>query len=423
MPKRQITALYGRKRYKTVVYVAIYGRLRPFTIVSGRRNVRPGSEAQENMTQTRINFNAFLTNIGMILSKTMSLDTMPHNILYHLCEYLSFMDILNTLKTCKRLYMLIETDNYFWSRMIKSQVGPKLYQRYVYEIFQNPKNSDYSLYRTEKDKEQFAKRLQNHEPKNVCGLWLLNMLNCKDNNDGYIAYRSIVHQKLRPRTNEIKMSLTIEEFIESYLNRTKTLTKENIYQISLYKLIYYYLIEPKRLLGVDIFGINLYCSKDHIRCANSIITTQEYDSKCLTGRCVRLYSNSADYQAGIKGKFKSFLPGIYEIICCIKLDKNDKYLSYYNQECIKDDRIKNSVECYFYALADHGLDCECGHEKLNYDWFESNYMLHGNSNWFNETMGKIQVFELSDVYFGFDIKRDYCYRNILLDYIELNIVE
>ncbi|CAF1179011.1 unnamed protein product [Rotaria magnacalcarata] len=68
MPKRQITALYGRKRYKTVVYVAIYGRLRPFTIVSGRRNVRPGSEAQENMTQTRINFNAFLTNIGMILS-------------------------------------------------------------------------------------------------------------------------------------------------------------------------------------------------------------------------------------------------------------------------------------------------------------------------------------------------------------------
>ncbi|CAF4176027.1 unnamed protein product [Rotaria magnacalcarata] len=42
MPKRQITALYGRKRYKTVVYVAIYGHLRPFTIVSGRRNVRPG---------------------------------------------------------------------------------------------------------------------------------------------------------------------------------------------------------------------------------------------------------------------------------------------------------------------------------------------------------------------------------------------
>ncbi|CAF1520055.1 unnamed protein product [Rotaria magnacalcarata] len=42
MPKRQITALYGRKRYKTAVYVAIYGRLRPFTIVSCRRNVRPG---------------------------------------------------------------------------------------------------------------------------------------------------------------------------------------------------------------------------------------------------------------------------------------------------------------------------------------------------------------------------------------------
>ncbi|CAF4462240.1 unnamed protein product [Rotaria magnacalcarata] len=42
MSKRQITALYGRKRYKTAVYVATYGRLRPFTIVSCRRNVRPG---------------------------------------------------------------------------------------------------------------------------------------------------------------------------------------------------------------------------------------------------------------------------------------------------------------------------------------------------------------------------------------------
>ncbi|CAF5147792.1 unnamed protein product, partial [Rotaria magnacalcarata] len=33
MPKRQITALYGRKRYKTVVYVAIYGRLRSYQVV------------------------------------------------------------------------------------------------------------------------------------------------------------------------------------------------------------------------------------------------------------------------------------------------------------------------------------------------------------------------------------------------------
>ena len=37
------------------------------------------------------------------------------------------------------------------------------------------------------------------------------------------------------------------------------------------------------------------------------------------------------YHAGIKGKFKSILPGIYEIIGRIKLDKNDKYLTYYNE--------------------------------------------------------------------------------------------
>jgi len=38
-------------------------------------------------------------------------------------------------------------------------------------------------------------------------------------------------------------------------------------------------------------------------------------------------------------------------------------------------------------------------------------------------MGKIKVFELSDIYFGFQIKRDLYYRDILLDYIQLNIVE
>ena len=75
--------------------------------------------------------------------------------------------------------------------------------------------------------------------------------------DGYIAYKSIIKQKLRPRTNELKMSLTIEEFFESYLNRNKYLNNENIRQISLYKLIYFYLIESKRLLGVDLFAIYL----------------------------------------------------------------------------------------------------------------------------------------------------------------------
>jgi hypothetical protein len=57
---------------------------------------------------------------------------------------------------------------------------------------------------------------------------------------------------------------------------------------------------------------------------------------------------------------------------------------------------------------------------MNFDWFESNYLLHGNTNWFDETMGRIEVFELSDIYFGFRIRSDYVYRNILFDYIQLN---
>jgi hypothetical protein len=56
---------------------------------------------------------------------------------------------------------------------------------------------------------------------------------------------------------------------------------------------------------------------------------------------------------------------------------------------------------------------------MNFDWFESNY----NQNWFTETMGRVKVFELSDIYFGFQIKWNLSYRNVLFDYIQLNIIE
>jgi hypothetical protein len=91
------------------------------------------------------------------------------------------------------------------------------------------------------------------------------------------------------------------------------------------------------------------------------------DLNSLTGRCVRLYTDELLYQAGIKGKFKLILPRIYEIQCRIKLDKNDKYLTYYNEFWNQDHNMGKCVKCYFYASADHGLDCECDEEKLNYE--------------------------------------------------------
>ncbi|CAF0839487.1 unnamed protein product [Rotaria sordida] len=353
----------------------------------------------------------------------MFLDNLPHHALYNLCKYLCLIDIINLSRTCKRLYILIEKDNYFWMILIKNHFGSKLYQLYVNEIFQNKKNSDYVLYRTDKDREKFEKSFRNNLPRYVCNIWLFNVLNCKDNSDGYLTYKSVLKRKFYPRTNELKMSLTIEEFFEHYFNKNKKLTKENIFQISLCKLIYFYLIEPKRLLGVDMCGIYLRCSKYHLHCFNSICSkNHEYDLNSLTGQCVRLYSDELLYQSGIKGKFKSILPGIYDIICRIKLDKNDKYLPYYNECCSQDPSVEKCVECYFYALADYGLDCECD-GKMDFDWFESKYLLHSNVDWFNETMGRIKVFELSDIYFGFHIRYEFRYRNILFDYIQLNIVK
>ncbi|CAF4995084.1 unnamed protein product [Rotaria magnacalcarata] len=119
--------------------------------------------------------------------------------------------------------------------LIKNHFAFKLYQRYVHEIFYNKKNSDYGLYRTDKDKEKSKKSFRENQGVHICITWLLNMLNGKDNSDGYLAYKSIRKQKLRPFTNEFKMSVTIEEFFEYYFKTNKCLNKENILQISFYK--------------------------------------------------------------------------------------------------------------------------------------------------------------------------------------------
>ncbi|CAF1270206.1 unnamed protein product [Rotaria sordida] len=291
--------------------------------------------------------------------------------------------------------------------LIQNHFGSILYQRYVNQIFQNKKNSDYVLYRTEEDIQKFEKCFRRHFEWEMCNVWLWNVLNGKDTSDGYIAHK---------------------KFFESYLNGNKYLNNENIRQISMYKLIYYYFIEAKRLLGVDLFVIDLRCTPRHRSCPlrkylNQEYLNHEYDLNSLTGRCVRLYSTPSRDLGGIKGKFKSILPGIYEIICHIKLDTNNVYLPYYTECCSKDHEVEKSVECSFYALADHGFDCECDSKTMNFDWFESNYLLHGNINWFNETMGKIKVFELLNIYFGFRIRSDYGYRNILFDCIQLNIIK
>jgi hypothetical protein len=352
------------------------------------------------------------------------MNNLPDHALLNICRYLSFIDIENLSKTCKQLYISIEKDNYFWMTLIKNHFGSKLYQRYVHEIFHNKKNSDYVLYLTDKDKENFKKSFENEKQIYLCIKWLFNMLNGNENSDGYLAYKSVRKRKLFPRTNQLKMSLSIEQFFEYYSKRNQYFfNKKNILQIPFCKLIYSYSIEPKRLLGIDLFGIRLRYTNKHSYCVNQLYPKQESDINSLTGRCARLFTDSSLYLLGIKGKFQSILPGIYQITCRIKLDKNEQYLTYYNQCCSENPASETSVTCYFYALADHGLDCECSEEEMNFDWFESNYSLHGNQNWFNETMGQIKVFELSHIYFGFKIIRDESYRNVLFDYIQLNIIE
>jgi hypothetical protein len=141
----------------------------------------------------------------------------------------------------------------------------------------------------------------------MCNVWLLNVLNGKNNRDGYIAHRSLARQKRRSRTNELKMSLTNEEFFQFYLKKNKYLNNENIRQISIYKLMYYYFFEAKRLLCVDLSVIYLGCTPGHRFCPRRKDPNHQYDLNSFTGRCVRLYSFPLNPLAVIKGKFYSIL--------------------------------------------------------------------------------------------------------------------
>jgi hypothetical protein len=53
----------------------------------------------------------------------MSINNLPHHVLHNICKYLSIIDILNLSKKCKKLYILIEKENYFWMMLIKNHFG------------------------------------------------------------------------------------------------------------------------------------------------------------------------------------------------------------------------------------------------------------------------------------------------------------
>ena len=231
----------------------------------------------------------------------MNINDLPHDMLYHVCQYLSFEDVKNLSQTSKQLYVLTEKNDYFWMILIKNHFGSTLYRRYIDEIFENEKNSDFVFYRTKEDIEKFEKYLRKHCEWEMCILWLFNVLNYKDNSNGYIAYQRLTRQKRHPRTNELKMFLTKEEFFRSFLYRKKYLNEKNIHQISFYKLVYYHFIEKKRLLGVNLFPVYLGCTPRHRACPIEKSFEHEHDPNSFTSQCVRLYSHGFGSLAGIKG--------------------------------------------------------------------------------------------------------------------------
>ena len=99
----------------------------------------------------------------------MNINDLPHHVLNNICKYLSFVDVINLSKTCRKFCILIENNDYFWMMLIQNHFGSRLYHRYLNEIFQNKKNSDYDLFRTEEDIQKFQKDFRRHLEQRCAG--------------------------------------------------------------------------------------------------------------------------------------------------------------------------------------------------------------------------------------------------------------
>ncbi|CAF0807210.1 unnamed protein product [Didymodactylos carnosus] len=121
-------------------------------------------------------------------------------------------------------------------KLIQNQFGSIIYQRYINDIF-TTKNSDYNPYNTDKDKFKFEKAYKKSLRflRSHCNNWEYNLLNVKDNSNG-IVYKRKYNLKVHPSTNELKMAMNIQKFIQYNINKYNyCLNEQNINHISLYE--------------------------------------------------------------------------------------------------------------------------------------------------------------------------------------------
>ncbi|CAF0761029.1 unnamed protein product [Didymodactylos carnosus] len=300
---------------------------------------------------------------------------LPPELFYLVSEHLNYHDIINLSKTCSRLYEYINSD-VFWTRLIYCQFHSSIAKLYTSDIFNDKRNQDVINRRNEIRQPDFISKKGNEDKLDQAAITC-----CTHYNETAVL------------NNGTSMYISQDQFrhdVKYYQYKTQYLTDNNRKNTPLMKLIYFYLIDRKRLAAINMGVVHLN--------NNYLIGIKTSDS--LNGHVVQL--NTVCW-LDISGEMENILPGKYELIWRMKLSSN----------CY----IPGITE--FIAVPQHGSLICC-------KWSEENFRekkIEYGSQWFTTEMGTTNIYEPSTVLIAVrNLVNPYWKNGVSWDCVELKLV-
>lgn len=327
--------------------------------------------------------------------------TLPDIIWYTICEYIPNITDLNHLSSTNHNLKTILEENSFWRHLIRIRYGSIILKRYCDDIFSNKNNVNH-LFSSNEHLIEFDKQYSQLPSAILRNGWNLIVTNAQNRNLKGFAAAKRAKFYLPKYSSELKMSINENQFRNLMSNNENN-------QIILSKFIYYYLSKRIRLS----FAYQTFICFDPTR------ITEEHRPKIIPDSTSDFNSVAVldlKWLAAIRGEFQSIMPGRYAIICRMKLD-----LLRYEQPS-DEDQFTGEFTC----IPEFGIMSSF---EWDQDWFDLHYVINNstnenNSQWFEEQMGIVTVYELSTVYFGLRIWQiPYRKYTMMCDFIELKIIE
>ncbi|CAF0953466.1 unnamed protein product [Didymodactylos carnosus] len=275
---------------------------------------------------------------------------LPPELFYLIGEHLSHDDLSRLSQTCSRLYQFINSDT-LWTHLIRFKFPPSIAKLYTNGIFEEERDEATETEKTHQNKAQRPSFLNSKDSE-----WKLDAAAIRSAAD--YNETTVIHLTMHLDQKWFRENVRYYQF-----NKTHSLNCKNI---PLMKLMYFYLIDRKRVATTDMVVV-------HLNNENYLREIRTKDS--LNGRVVKLFSVC---WLDITGKMENILPGKYEFSWRMRLDMSAE--------------IDGTTE--FLAVPEYGtLICYRWTDEI----IQEMKIKHGTA-WFTADMGTTTIYKPSTVY-------------------------